>query len=265
MVRRPRIVSELARGPGCRPAYRAPRRREVSIAYSTGTTARWSVDGCCGQAVGTISVVARSHESLRLWLGAGFIAVGAALLGVAGGFEAASKVRYSFLTSVPAVVAWVMFALSLACFICAIRDVPILYLTRRTDRQSERRLVFALLTFLDGRRVLFDPWTLEEPELVANSILMVRARIDDDLASLEPDAEAVASLRTIRTACLRYLTRVPHPEDASKHWPDAINDLRAGVAEGIESLERDYKIAMPGGTGREQFGTIYLPGPEGRD
>lgn len=215
--------------------------------------------------MGTISVVARSHESLWLWLGAGFIAVGAALLGVAGGFEAASKVHYSFLTSVPAVVAWVMFGLSLACFICAIRDVPIFYLTRRTDRQSERRLVFALLTFLDGRRVLFDPWTLEDPELVAASVLKVRARIDDDLASLEPDADAVASLRAIRAACLQYLTRVPHPEDATNHWPGAINDLRAGVRDGIESLERDYKIAMPGGTGREELRTIYLPGPEGHD
>lgn len=215
--------------------------------------------------MGTISVVARSRESLWLWLGGGFIAVGAALLGVAGGFEAASKVHYSFLTSVPAVVAWVMFGLAVVCFICAIREVPIPYLTRRTDRQSERRLVFALLTWLDGRRVLFDPWTLEDPERVAASVLEVRVRIDDDLASLEPGAEAVASLRAIRAACLQYLTRVPHPEDAAEHWPGAINDLRVGVGKGIESLERDYKIAIPGGTGREELGAIYLPRPEVHD
>lgn len=69
----------------------------------------------------------------------------------------------------------------------------------------------------------------------------------------------------IRAACLQYLTRVPHPEDATNHWPGAINDLRAGVRSGIESLERDYKIAMPGRTGREELRTIYLPGPEGHD
>jgi len=198
--------------------------------------------------------MARSRESLWLWLGAGFIAVGAALLGVAGAW-----------TSVPAVVAWVMFGLSVACLICAVREVPIPYLTTPTDRQSERQLVFALLTWLDGRRVLFDPWTLEDPERVAASVLEVRARIDDDLTSLEPDAEAVASLRAIRVACLRYLTRVPHSEDAAQHWPGAINDLRAGVGKGIQSLERDYKIAIPSGTGREELRVIYVPVPEEHD
>jgi hypothetical protein len=80
--------------------------------------------------------VARSYESLWLWLGAGFIAVGAALLGVAGVFYAASKVPYSFWTSIPAIVAYVMFGLSLACLGCAIREVPIPYpISRRSAEQ----------------------------------------------------------------------------------------------------------------------------------
>jgi hypothetical protein len=136
-----------------------------------------------------------------------------------------------------------------------------IFIGRRTRRQHERQLVFALLTWLGGRAVLFNPWTLEEPELVAGSVLKVRARVDDDLASLRPGAKAIDSLLTIRAACLQYLTRVPHPEDWESHWPDAINDLRAGVASGIESLERDYGITMPGGLGREQFRVIYLPMP----
>jgi len=130
--------------------------------------------------------------------------------------------------------------------------------------QRERQLVFALLTYLHGRRVLFDPWTQEWPELVAASILEVRARLDAVLANLTPDAKAVDSLWVIRAACLKYLTRVPHPEDVAAHWPDAINDLRDGVGNGIESLERDYKLTMPGGTGREQFAAITLPFPEVR-
>ena len=80
--------------------------------------------------------MARSYESLWLWLGAGLIAVGAALLGVAGGFDAASKVPYSYWTSVPVIVAYAMFGLSLACFTCAIREVPIPYpISRRSADQ----------------------------------------------------------------------------------------------------------------------------------
>jgi hypothetical protein len=91
--------------------------------------------------------VARSYESLWLWLGAGFIAVGAALLGVAGGLDAASKVPYSFWTSVPVVVAYAMFGLSLACFSCAIREVPIPY---SISRRSAEPLVAAAAAPLSG-------------------------------------------------------------------------------------------------------------------
>jgi hypothetical protein len=63
--------------------------------------------------------------------------VGAALLRVAGGFDAASKVPYSFWTNVPVIVAYVMFGLSLACFTCAIREVPIPYpVSRRITVQQ---------------------------------------------------------------------------------------------------------------------------------
>jgi hypothetical protein len=135
------------------------------------------------------------------------------------------------------------------------------------EGQNERQLVFSLFNFLDGRRVLFDPWTIEEPQYVAASILEIRRRIDGDLGRLKPKAKAVESLRAIRAACLRYLSRVPHPQDAPAHWPGAINDLRAGVADGIESLERDYDLEMPGGTGRDTtpIQIIYIPIPEGKD
>lgn len=73
----------------------------------------------------TISVVARSRESIWLALAGGFIAVGAALLAVAGAFDAASQASYSFWTSVPMIIAYVMFGVSLGCFGCASRDVPI--------------------------------------------------------------------------------------------------------------------------------------------
>jgi len=72
----------------------------------------------------TVADVARSYESLWLWLGAGFIA---------GGLDAASKVPYSFWTSAAVIVAYVMSGLLLGCFGCAIRKVPIPYpISRRS-------------------------------------------------------------------------------------------------------------------------------------
>jgi hypothetical protein len=73
----------------------------------------------------TIAIVARSRESVWLALAGGFIGVGGAFMGVAAGFDAASKVPYSLWTSVPMAVAYAMFGLSLGCFACGTGEVPI--------------------------------------------------------------------------------------------------------------------------------------------
>lgn len=74
--------------------------------------------------IGKLPDVARAHESLWLWVGGGLTAVGAALVGVAGGLGAASKVLYSLWTGLPMIVAYVMFGLAAACLGCAARGVP---------------------------------------------------------------------------------------------------------------------------------------------
>jgi hypothetical protein len=81
----------------------------------------------------TIAVVARSSESRWLWLGGGFITVAVALLGVAATFDTASKVPYSYGTSLPVIVAYILLGLSLVCFGCASREVPFAYPISRRD------------------------------------------------------------------------------------------------------------------------------------
>lgn len=68
--------------------------------------------------------MARSHESLWLWTGAAFTAIGAALMGIAGGLDAASKMPYSLWTSFPMIIAYIMFGLAAICLGCAVRGAP---------------------------------------------------------------------------------------------------------------------------------------------
>jgi hypothetical protein len=79
--------------------------------------------------------VARSSEPLWLWLGGGLIGVGGVALGIAATLESVAKVSYSLWTSAPAVAAYVMFGLSLVCFVCAIREVAIPYPVSRRPAQ----------------------------------------------------------------------------------------------------------------------------------
>jgi hypothetical protein len=68
--------------------------------------------------------VRHDHDSYWLWVGAAFFALAVALIGGAIPFDAASKVPYSFWTSAPMIVAYVMFGLAVACLACAARGVP---------------------------------------------------------------------------------------------------------------------------------------------
>ena len=71
----------------------------------------------------TIVRVARSRGPVWLKFAGVSGGVGAALLGVAASFDVASS-RYSFGTSVPMIVAYVMFGLALGCAVCAVYEVP---------------------------------------------------------------------------------------------------------------------------------------------
>jgi hypothetical protein len=62
------------------------------------------------------------HHEAWLWIGAGLIALGAVFLAISGGFAATRK-SYSLWTSPEATVAYVLLALALACFFCALGGV----------------------------------------------------------------------------------------------------------------------------------------------
>lgn len=72
----------------------------------------------------TISVVARSRESIWLALAGGLGGVAGVLLGISAAFGAATK-GYSVWTSAPAIVAYVLFGLAAVCLACAAYDIPI--------------------------------------------------------------------------------------------------------------------------------------------
>jgi hypothetical protein len=123
----------------------------------------------------------------------------------------------------------------------------------------EKRIVHELMLFMDGRRVLFDPMTIEEPTYVAVSVEIIRTRLSSDLERLPRGARATEILLDMRRACLTYLTRVPKPQAAESEWPGAINDLRHAIADGLEALEATYGLSMPNGTGKPTGEMIILP------
>ena len=64
--------------------------------------------------------------AISIALAAAAVGVGGVLLGISAVFGAATK-GYSVWTSAPAIVAYILFGLVVACLACAVYDVPICF------------------------------------------------------------------------------------------------------------------------------------------
>lgn len=65
-----------------------------------------------------------------------------------------------------------------------------------------------LLTFLEDRRALYNPYDLETPEYVVRSILDIREQLTSDLEQLEHSTPLAESIRAMRAACRKFLDQV---------------------------------------------------------
>lgn len=74
-----------------------------------------------------------------------------------------------------------------------------------TATTTDRDISQALVTFLEDRRVLFNPEYLEVASEVDHSVLEIRKELTESLQQLDPKSRAVKPMRAMRAACRRYL------------------------------------------------------------
>jgi len=119
---------------------------------------------------------------------------------------------------------------------------------------ADRDAVRAFLTFLEDRRVLFNPFHLEVEYQVQQSIQQIREQCTTAISALPDDSPAVAPLRGIRAACRRFLDE-PHTNGRRFHSHDfhgpegpefftALGEFRATVGAHIASLAVLFRIDL---------------------
>lgn len=74
----------------------------------------------------------------------------------------------------------------------------------RSDVAAAREVI----TFVEDKRVLYSPYEVEVPEHVIESVLDIRQQMTQSLMTGGMADQFVASLRTIRAACRKFLDRV---------------------------------------------------------
>ena len=117
-----------------------------------------------------------------------------------------------------------------------------------TPSAAEHAVVRGFLTFLEDRRVLFQPFLMEVEHEVHRSVHAIRQRCAEDLTKLDAQSRAVGPIRAIRAACRRFLDETP--DEWSNRFHDspsfftALGELRGSVGVQIAILAVHYKIEL---------------------
>jgi hypothetical protein len=69
-----------------------------------------------------------------------------------------------------------------------------------------------VISFLEDRRVLFDPIEVERPEYCIQSVLEIRRFLTEELGNLSFDDELAKNLRGMRAACRKFLNTVQNDD-----------------------------------------------------
>ena len=72
---------------------------------------------------------------------------------------------------------------------------------------TERDFAREVITFLEDRRVLYVPSEMEVPHHCVESVLQIRQFLTSMIGKLPEDSELAKSLRAMRAACRKFLSR----------------------------------------------------------
>ena len=113
--------------------------------------------------------------------------------------------------------------------------------------KTDRDIVRKLITFLEDRRALYNPYDIEMPVYVARSILEIRKELTAILQSIGDNPEISPHLRAIRAACRKYLDGVGGHSRQRYHFRDfeifaVLGELRAVFGIHIAQLAVKYGI-----------------------
>ena len=111
-----------------------------------------------------------------------------------------------------------------------------------------------MIAFLEDRRVLYAPDSLEVPSHCVESVLEIRRFLSGELGKLETGSEFAASLRAMRAACRKFLERVgtdgretvlyanQHGHWASWTFYSALGEMRGTFGVHVAKIAAEFKL-----------------------
>ena len=116
-----------------------------------------------------------------------------------------------------------------------------------TPPETDRAIVRKFITFLEDRRALYNPYNIETPIFVDQSILEIRKKLTDTLQILGDNPDVSPHLRAMRAACRKYMNETGNQARPRFPFRDfevfaALGELRAVFGMHIAQLAVKYGI-----------------------
>jgi hypothetical protein len=123
--------------------------------------------------------------------------------------------------------------------------------------QAHITIARRVITYLEDRRVLYNPYHLEDPWQCVQSVLDMRKYLTSELGNLAVDEGPAPHLRAMRAACRKFLDSVQEDDGGRRphrrHWgPDgwffnsAMGELRGGVGMHVAALAAQHGLDVEG-------------------
>ena len=107
-----------------------------------------------------------------------------------------------------------------------------------TDREAAKRII----TFFEDRRALYNPFNLENPQYVIESILEIRKALTERLQVLGDDSDISQHVRAMRAACRKFMNEAGDTRLPRFDFLAALGELRAVFGIHIAQLAVKYGI-----------------------
>lgn len=117
-----------------------------------------------------------------------------------------------------------------------------------------------VLSYLEDRRVLYNPDAMEVPEHCVESVLQIRRQLTGEIGDLMTDSELGASLRAMRAACRKFLdtvgvggrSEIVHFGAQRGHWASwkftgALGELRGVFGVHVARIAAQHGLDVEGG------------------
>lgn len=130
---------------------------------------------------------------------------------------------------------------------------------------TEKDIAKGVISFLEDRRVLYVPSEMEVPRHCIDSILQIRQFLTKEIAKLEQDSELSKSLRAMRAACRKFLSKIDSDKEdlikfgaVTEHWASWEFNGSVGELRGVFGIHI-AKIAVSYGLNVEDDLASILP------